>query len=70
MGRMDVNLNDERLEYVDFTSVNLWGGPITVERLKCCDWSPHKFVEVNFSKLTDGNQIFRIDFVCIHSLPL
>ena len=42
------------------------GGPITVERLKCCDWSVHKFIEVNFSKLTDSNQIFRIDFLCIH----
>ena len=42
------------------------GGPITVERLKSCDWSVHKFIEVNFSKLTDSNQIFRIDLVCIH----
>ena len=24
------------------------------------------FIEVNFSKLTDSNQIFRNDFVCIH----
>ena len=38
----------------------------TVERLKCCDWSVHNFIEVNFSKLTDSNQIFRIDFVNIH----
>ena len=44
----------------------LMHGPITVERLKCCDWSVHKFIEVNFSKLTDSNQIFRIDFVSIH----
>ena len=42
------------------------GGPITADRLKCCDWSPHKFIVVNFSKLTDYNQIFRIDFVSIH----
>ena len=41
-------------------------GPITVELLKCCDWSPHKFIEANFSKLTDSNEIFRIDFVGIH----
>ena len=44
-------------------------GPITVERLKCCDWSVHKFIEVNFSKLTDSNGIFRIDFVGIHYHP-
>ena len=44
------------------------GGPITVERLKCCDWSLHKFIFVNFSKLTDSNQIFRIDFPWIHYL--
>ena len=30
------------------------------------DLSYHKFIEVNFSKFMDGNQIFRIDFVCIH----
>ena len=41
-------------------------GPITIERLKCCDWSVHKFIEGNFSKLKDSNQIFRIDFVRIH----
>ena len=41
-------------------------GPITVERLKCCDWSVHKFIEVNFSKLTDSNQIFRNHFVGIY----
>ena len=40
-------------------------GPITVERLKCCDWSVHEFIEVNFSKLADSNQIFRIGFVSI-----
>ena len=41
-------------------------GPITVERLKGCDWSLNKFIEVNFSKLTDSDQIFRNDFVFIH----
>ena len=41
-------------------------GPITVERLKCCDWSVQMFIEVNFSKLTDNNQIFRNSFVGIH----
>ena len=44
----------------------LMNGPITVERLKCCDWSIYKFIEVNFSKLSDSKQIFRIDFVRIH----
>ena len=42
------------------------GGPITVEHLKCCDFFPHKFKQVNFSKLTDSNKIYRIDFVSIH----
>ena len=41
------------------------GGIITVDRFKCCDWSSHKFIEVNFSKLTN-NHIFRSEFVCIH----
>ena len=36
------------------------GGPITVELLKCCDWSLHKFIGANFSKLTDSSQIFRL----------
>ena len=27
--------------------------------------SVHKFIEVNFSKLTDSNQIFRNDLVCM-----
>ena len=31
-----------------------------------CDWSSHKFIEVNFSSITDSNQIFRNDFVCNH----
>ena len=26
----------------------------------------HRFIEVNFSKLTDSNQIFRNDFVCLY----
>ena len=42
------------------------GGPITVEGFKCCDWSVHNLIEVNFSKLTDSNIIFTIDFVSIH----
>ena len=40
-------------------------GPITVERSKCCDWSLDKFMQVNFSKLSNSNQIFRNNFVCI-----
>ena len=42
----------------------IWG-LITVDRLKCFDWSLDKFVEVNFSKLTYSNQIFRMNFVSI-----
>ena len=41
------------------------GVPITVEHFNCCDWSPHKFLEANFFKLMDSNQIFRIDFVSL-----
>ena len=31
-----------------------------------CDRSVHKFIEVDFSKLTDNDQIFRNDFDYIH----
>ena len=44
----------------------LMGGPITALQTLDCDWSVHKFIEVNFWKLTVGNQIFKNDFVCIH----
>ena len=37
--------------------------PITALQTPGCDWLIHKFLEVNFSKLTDSNQIFRNDFV-------
>ena len=56
------------VNYEKFT-YKLMDGPITVERLKCCDWSVHKFIEVNFSKITDSNQIFRIDLASIHYHP-
>ena len=39
--------------------------PITVFCLEGCDWLLHRFIEVNFSKLTDSNPIFRNDFVCL-----
>ena len=29
------------------------GGPITALQTLDCDWSLHKFIEVNFSKVTD-----------------
>ena len=45
------------------------GEPITALQTLDCDWSPHKFIEENFSKLTDSNQIFTLDFVCIHYHP-
>ena len=41
-------------------------GPITALEKLDCDWSPHNFIQVNFSKLTDSNQIFRNNIVCIH----
>ena len=31
----------------------------------CC-WLLHRYVEVNFSKLMDSNQIFRNDFGCLY----
>ena len=31
-----------------------------------CDWLLQRFIEVNFSKLTDSNQIFRNYFVGLH----
>ena len=31
-------------------------GPITTLQTLDCDWSNHKFIEVDFSKLTDSNQ--------------
>ena len=40
-------------------------GPITTLQTHDCDWSVHKFIKVNFSKLKDNNQIFRNDFDCI-----
>ena len=39
--------------------------PITVGCLEGCDKLLHRLIEVNFSKLTDSNQIFRIDYVCL-----
>ena len=42
------------------------GGPITALETLDSDWSVHKFIEVNFSKLTGNNQIFRNYFDYIH----
>ena len=41
-------------------------GLIIALQMLDCDWSVFKFIEVNFLKLTDNNQIFRNDFYCIH----
>ena len=59
------------VNFEKFTSVNLWltedrAFCFRIERLKCCVWYPHKFIEVNFSKLRDSHQIFGIDFVSIY----
>ena len=40
--------------------------PITVGCLESCDWLLHRFIEENCSKLTDFDQIFRNDFVCLY----
>ena len=34
--------------------------PITALQTPDCDWLLHRFTEVNFSKLTDSHQIFRV----------
>ena len=34
-------------------------------RIEGCDWPRSSFIELNFSKLTNGNQIIRNYFVCI-----
>ena len=41
-------------------------GPITALQTVDCDWSPHLFIEANFSTLTDSDKIFIIDFIRIH----
>ena len=40
--------------------------PITALQTPDCDWLLHRFIEVNFSKLTKNNQIFKNDFVYLH----
>ena len=40
--------------------------PITALQTPDCDWLLHRFIEVNFSKLTDSNQIFKDYFICLH----
>ena len=40
--------------------------PITALQTPDCDWLLHRFIEVNFSKLTDSKEIFRNYFVCLH----
>ena len=42
------------------------GGLFIGDRLMCCDWTSHKFIEVNFSKLADSQKKFRLNFVSIH----
>ena len=53
------------VNFEKFTSINLWTDQSQRSNLDC-DLSVHKFIEINFSKLTDDNQIFRNDFHCIH----
>ena len=40
--------------------------PITALQTPDCDWLFHRFIDMNFSKLTDSNQIFKNDFVYLH----
>ena len=39
--------------------------PITALQTVDCYWFVLKFIDMNFLKLTDNNQIFRNDFDCI-----
>ena len=40
--------------------------PITALQTPDNDWLLHRFIEVNFAKLMNRNQIFRNDFVGLH----
>ena len=40
--------------------------PITALQTLDCDWSRSSCTQVNFSKITDNNQILRNGFECIH----
>ena len=40
--------------------------PISVGCLESCDWLLHRFIDVNFSKLMDSNQIFRNNFISLY----
>ena len=48
------------VNFEKFTSINLW----TSRNFK--RWTVYEFIKVNFSKLTNNNQIFRNDFDYIH----
>ena len=61
-----MNANKVNPEYLVAVLYKHMDGPITAFQTIDCDWSLHKVIGVNFSKLTDNNQIFRNDFVCIH----
>ena len=42
--------------------------PITALQTPDCDWLLHRFVQVNFSKLTESNKIFEEWFVLMNYL--
>ena len=50
------------VNFEKFTSIHLWSNQSQLGVWRACDWLLHSFIEVNFSKLTDNNQIFRDDF--------
>ena len=57
-----MNANKDNLEIlvvVDLHKIYLYKvieGPITVERLKGCNWSLDNFTEMNFSNLTEATK--------------
>ena len=55
------------VSFEKLTSRNLWGNQSQhFKRSTVIGPPPHQFIEVNFSKLMDSNQIFRNNFVSIH----
>ena len=54
------------VDFEKFTSMDLWTDQSQSSVGRAVIGPQHKFIEVNFSKLTDCNQIFRIDIASIH----
>ena len=53
------------VNFEKFTIINLVRNQSQSSIFHRCDWSLDKFIEVNFSKLTNNIEFFRNYFVCI-----